>query len=114
MTPPPPCGARTSPYEWGGVLTLRALDRDVLVGRGVGKQRDPIEAGLADPRADAVEEGELPDRRIDRPLDHQLLDLEENGLAPPAIQLGRLLLVERIDIRVAAVGEDAALHEVGL
>src|SRR6185369_16127600 len=31
-----------------------------------------------------------------------------------AIQLARLLLVERVDVRVAAVGEDSALHEVRL
>src|SRR6476646_8607820 len=93
---------------------LRALDRDVLVGRRVREQRNPTEARLADARPDAVDEGKLPDRSIDRPLDHQLLDLEENGLAPRAIQLARLLLVERVDVRVATVGEDAALHEVGL
>src|SRR4051794_10698114 len=72
----------------------RALDRDVLVGGGVREQQDSTETGLADAWPDAVDEGELPDRSIDRSFDHQLLDLEQNGLAPRAIQFDRLLLVE--------------------
>src|SRR5262245_35415191 len=95
-------------------FALWALHRHVLVRRGVGEQRDPAEARLSDARSDAVDEGKLPDRSVDRALDHQLLNLEENGFAPGALQFARLLLVERVDVRVAAVGEDAALHEVGL
>src|SRR5215469_11437392 len=51
---------------------LSSFHRYVFVGRGVREQRDPGEPGLADARADAVDEGELPDRREDRALDHQL------------------------------------------
>ena len=93
----------------GRPARLPALERDVLVRRGVGKQRDPAKPRLAHARADTVDEGKLPDRRKDRPLDHQLLDLEEDRLAPRAIELGGLLLVERVDVGVAAVGEHAPL-----
>ena len=54
---------------------LRALDRDVLERRRIGKAGDLAEGGLAHPRADAVEEGEFPDRRIDRFLVDQPLHL---------------------------------------
>src|ERR1700730_17421236 len=91
-----------------------ALERDVLVRRGVGKKRDPAKPRLAHARADTVDEGKLPDRREDRPLDHQLLDLEEDRLAPRAIELAGLLLVERVDVRVAAVGEHAPLDQMSL
>ena len=45
---------------------MSALDRDVLVGRGIGDSRDQPEPGFADPRPDAVDERQLPDRREDR------------------------------------------------
>src|ERR1700730_9396311 len=93
---------------------LPALERDVLVRRGVGKKRDPAKPRLAHARADAVDEGKLPDRRKDRPLDHQLLDPEEDRLAPRAIELAGLLLVERVDVGVAAVGEHATLDQMSL
>jgi hypothetical protein len=93
---------------------LPTLERDVLVGRGVGKQRDPAEPRLAHAQADAVDEGKLPDRRKDRPLDHQLLDPEEDLLAPRAIELFGLLPVERVDVGVAAVGEHATLDQMSL
>ena len=56
-------------------LPLRALDRDVLERRRIGEAGDLAEGGLAHPRADAVEEGEFPDRRIDRFLVDQPLHL---------------------------------------
>src|SRR5712671_6522478 len=56
-------------------LPLRALDRDVLERRRIGEAGDLAEGGLAHPRADAVEEGEVPDRRIDRFLVDQPLHL---------------------------------------
>src|SRR5262245_8378472 len=92
---------------------LRTFHRDVLIWGRVGEQRDPAEAGLAHPRADTVDEGELPDRRIDRALDHELLYLEQHRLALRAVQFGRLLLVERLDVGIAAVGKHPALYEVG-
>src|ERR1700732_542667 len=44
------------------------LQRDVLIGCGVGKARDLAEPRLADARSDPVDEGELPDRRVDHSL----------------------------------------------
>src|SRR5204863_5731109 len=88
------------------IASLRSrspLDRDVLVGRGVRKQRDLAEPGLADPRAGAVDKGELPDRRVDDPLGHDLLDLVQDRFALRAIELDRLLLVQFVDIGIAAV-----------
>ena len=61
---PPIDSSRVSPFQ-----------RDVLIRRGVGEQRNLAEAGFGDPRPRAVDEGELPDRRVDDPLGHDLLDL---------------------------------------
>src|SRR6516162_876853 len=93
---------------------LRALQGDVLVGGGVGEARDPAEPRLADSRSDAVDKSELPDRREDRPLINQLLHPVQDRLALLVVQLHRLLLVERVDIRVAAIDKRAALDDVGL
>src|SRR5690242_19045562 len=59
-------------------LPLRALDRDVLERRRIGEAGDLAERGLAHSRADAVEESEFPNRRIDRFLVDQPLPLCED------------------------------------
>src|ERR1700690_1249128 len=84
---------------------LRRLQRYVLVGRCVGEERDQAEPGFPNTCADTVDESQLPDRGINRPLDHQLLNLEEDCLALPAIELYRLLVIQLVDVWVAAVGE---------
>src|SRR5260370_10938054 len=88
---------------------LWVLERDVLVGRGVGVAGDQAEPRLADPRPDAVEKAEQPDRRIDRPLVDQLLHLLQDRRALFAIKLDCLLLEHRVDVGVAAIGVGAAL-----
>src|SRR5687767_1021864 len=42
----------------------RPLERDVLVGRGIGEARNQLEAAFADPRPDPVEEAQQPDRGV--------------------------------------------------
>src|SRR5947209_20380459 len=91
-----------------------ALYRDVLIGRGVGKQRDLAKAGFTDPRSRPIDEGELPDRRVDHPLRHDLLDLVQDRLPLCAVHLDRLLAIQLVDIWVAAIGEHAALGEMRL
>src|SRR5262249_37872627 len=107
------CAMTSSTLMNSSYAPLRTFHRDVLVRGRVGEQRDPAEAGLADPGADAVDEGELPDRGVDRALGHELLDLEQHGLAFRPVELDRLLAIEIVDIGIAAVGEDPALHQVG-
>ena len=51
-----------------------AMQFHVLVGRGVGVASDQTETGLRDARADAVQEGELPDWREHRLFVHELLN----------------------------------------
>src|SRR5205823_4131225 len=97
-----------------GLRCLRALERDLLVRAGIGKCRDQAEAGLADPRAEAVDERQLPDRRVDRLLVKQLLDLFEDRRALLLIEFDRLLLKQLVDIRVVAVSVGAALDHIGL
>src|SRR5215472_7801966 len=94
--------------------SLRALDRDVLEGGGVGEIGDQAEPGLADPRSHTIDEAELPDRRVDRPLGHDLLHLVEDCCELLVVELGRLLLVELIDVGVAAIDIGAALDDKGL
>ena len=45
----------------------------------------------------------MEDRREDRLFEHKLLDFGQNCLAQGVVQLDRLLLVERVDIGVAAI-----------
>ena|SRR6266851_530553 len=47
---------------------LAGLQRDVLIGSGIGEARDQPEAGFTDSRPVTIDEGELPDRRIHRAL----------------------------------------------
>src|SRR5215469_5477254 len=91
-----------------------SLYRDVLVRRCVREPRDQAEPRLPDPRSHAIEKGELPYRRKDRPLVNQLLHLVQHRLPLPAVQFDRLLLVERIDVGVAAVNKRTAFDDVGL
>src|SRR5215469_10305539 len=46
---------------------LRRLDRNVFEGSRVREVRDQAEPRLADPWADAVDEPELPNRRVNHP-----------------------------------------------
>ena|SRR6516225_1650685 len=102
LSPPGP-----SNEAWGAVLDR--FQGEVLVGGRVGETGDQAKAGFADARPHAVEESELPDRREDHPLDDDLLHFVEDRCALGVIELDRLLLVERVEIGVAAIGKDAAL-----
>src|SRR5207249_8955718 len=69
---------------------------------------EKTEPGLLHPWSDAVEEGEVPDRREHRPLVDELLYSVENHLTLRPIQLGGLLPEEAIDVGVAPIGVGAA------
>src|SRR5215469_13155884 len=74
-----------------GCRRSRGFDRDVLVGRGIGKVGNQAEPGFSDPRPRAVDERELPDRSDDGFLVHELLHLFQDRRAPFVIELGGLL-----------------------
>src|SRR6516162_3547188 len=74
---------------------LRGFDRDVFEGSRVREVGDQAEPRFADPRADAVEKTQLPDRCVNHPLREDLLHLVEDRRAFLALELGCLLLVER-------------------
>src|SRR5262249_8053285 len=63
---------------------------------------------------DAIEKAQLPDRRKDRPFTDELLDLVQNRFASFPVELGRLLLEQRVDIGIAAVDVSAAFGNKGL
>src|SRR5260221_8324290 len=44
------------------------LETNVFIGRGIRVPADQLEGGAVDPRALAIEEGELPQRRVHRAL----------------------------------------------
>src|SRR5215472_10841530 len=92
---------------------LRALDRDVLEGCGVCEILDQPEPRLPDARPDAVDKGKLPDRRRDRLVVDELLDVIEDRLTLLVVEDGRLLLIERIDVGVVAVRVGTALDDKG-
>src|SRR3990170_2624568 len=93
---------------------LLPLQRDVLVGRRVGVAGDEAEARLLDARPHAVQEGQLPDGRVDNLIQDELLHLVQDGLAALPIQLGRLLLEEAVDVGVAAIDVVPAGDREGL
>src|SRR5262245_10294462 len=80
-----------------------ALQADVFVGCGIGMPADQAECRFVNPRALAVEEGELPQRRVHRALMHQLLHAVQERRAFGAVRLRRLLGEQLVDVRVAAV-----------
>src|SRR5882724_2036282 len=92
---------------------LCSLDRDVLVGPGVSEGRDKVEPRLADAWSICVEEGELPDRRVNRLLVDELLYLVQDRRAPAVVQLGCLFLEQFVDVGVVAIGIGAALDDIG-
>src|SRR6266699_6828545 len=98
---------RVSRWSW------LCLDRDVFEGRGIGETRDQVETRLRDSRSDGIDEPELPDRRVYRPLVDELLHLFEDRHALLVVELVGLLRVERIDVGVAAIGKGAVLDDKG-
>src|SRR6266853_4317119 len=93
-------------------LPLR-FDRQIFEWRGVGKAGDPVETRLPASRANAVQEAELPDRRVDRFLVNETLHLLEHRGSLLMVELVRLLRVERVDVGIAAIGEGAVLDHKG-
>src|SRR6516164_4909951 len=89
----------------------RARDRDVLERRGIGEPSDQPEGRLADSRAHAVEEAELPDRRVDRLVMDELLHLVEDRRSFLMVGFTGLLRVEFVDVRIVAIGIGAALDD---
>src|SRR5215831_4021068 len=63
----------------------------LLVRRGEVEERVQADGRLLEARTDAVQGRRLEDRRVHDALVHQLLDLVQDGLAPLAIALARLL-----------------------
>src|SRR5205823_7621325 len=92
---------------------LGPLQGDVLVGGGVRKTGDQTETGFADARADAVDKGQLPDRRVNGPFINGLLHLVQDRLSLLTVELDGLLLVQLVEIGVVAVDKDAALDDMG-
>src|SRR6266853_1091182 len=96
-----------------GSRRSRVLQGEVLERRGVGKAGDLSERSLADPGADAVEEGEFPERCEDRLLVDEKLHLFEDRGPLLRIELLGLLRVECVDVGIAAVDVGAVLDDEG-
>src|SRR5882672_96389 len=88
----------------GRALASGAFQGEVFVRRGVRETRHQAEPRLTYPRSDTVDKGQLPNRCVDHPLGHDLLDLVEQRAAPRLVKLDRLLLEQRVDVGVVAVG----------
>src|ERR1043166_1395619 len=81
---------------------------EVLVRSRIREAGNQAEPGFLDARTMAVEEGELPQMREDRPLVQQPLNLVQGRRAPGVVEFGRLLGEQGVDVGIAAVGIDAA------
>src|SRR5262249_13568181 len=92
-------------------LPLLVRQREILVGCGIRVAGNQAEPGFPNPRTGAVEKGQLPQVRVDRPIVHDLLDLMERRFAPRVVELRRLLREQRVDVRIAAVGIGAVLRD---
>src|SRR5437867_1433119 len=92
---------------------LAALDRDVLVRPGIGERRDQPEPRFANPRTDAVDEGELPDRHSDGALLDQLLHLLQRRGALGMVEFDCLLIVQLVYVGIAAINKGATLDGKG-
>src|SRR5262245_46160879 len=86
------------------------LQLHVLVGRRECPARDEPESGFRHPGPLCMDEAELPERREDRLLVHELLDAMKGRLAALSIQLDRLLAEEPVDVGIAAVHVGASRH----
>src|SRR3954452_585971 len=87
---------------------LCSLEREILEGCRIGEARDPAEGRLADPRAHPAEERQQPDRRVDCLLVHQALHLFEDRGPLLRVEFGGLLLVEFVDLGIAAINVGTA------
>src|SRR6516162_4808753 len=91
---------------------LAAFQRDVFEGAGVREILNQAEPRFTYPRPRAVDKPKLPDRRINGPLGEDLLHLVQDLAALLAVQLGRLLLVERVDVGITAIDVGAPFDDV--
>src|SRR5262249_11026583 len=92
-------------------LCSLARQSKVFVRARIGLSGDEPEPRFLNPRAEAAEERLLPQRRVDRPLVHELLDLVQRRRAPRRVEFGRLHGEERVDVGIAAVDVGAALGD---
>src|SRR5437660_11473882 len=102
-------GRRGSPDGLQRELPL--LELQILAGRGIRIALDQSGAGDLDARGDAPDEALLEDRRHQRLIGDDLLDLMEQGFALLSIELLGLLLEEVVDLGQRAVRIEAALGE---
>src|SRR5215467_499697 len=94
--------------------TLPTHKRDILVGPRIGKTRDEAEPRFTHAWTHTVDEGLLPEVRVNRLVMHDLLHLVQQSFAFLGIELGGLLLEELVKFGVAAIDIDAALGDEGL
>ena len=77
-------------------------------------ERDESEPGFLDPRAHAVQEPQLPERRRHDALVGQLLDLVQQRFAALGIELAGLLDEEVVHVGIAAEGVEPVPEQVVL
>src|SRR6185436_20081537 len=96
---------RAHVWAWAGEIRppSRPLGPQVLVGR-IGNEVQRIERSVGQPWPDAAELTVVHHGHEHHPIDGELLDLAEHGLAAGHISLASLLLEEIVDIGVAAIG----------
>src|SRR5262245_29540135 len=75
--------------------------------------RDQTKSRFPPSGAGAIDERLLPKRRVDCSRVNELLDLVQRRFAPSAVEFGRLLLEQRVDVGIAAVHIGAALRHEG-
>src|SRR5260370_14609566 len=90
------------------------LGPEVFRGRRIGEPGDEPGPAFLDARPDPPDEGQLVDRHVDHLVHERLLDLGEQGLALPGIELPTLARVEVVDLGQAPVALDAVPRGLGL
>src|SRR5215510_3021004 len=90
-------------------MPLLTLQRDVFVRRGEGMTSNQGETRFADLGADTMNGGALPQMHVDCALVHEFLDLAKSRFALFGIELGRLLLKERVNLWIGTIDVRATL-----
>src|SRR5712691_3340677 len=100
-----------------GLGRASGFERHVLVG---GERAHPHvgDRVLGHAGTDPHERAQVHDRGVHHPVDGELLDLQEDGLALLGVALASLLQEHVVDVGIAAVGEaslglDERLHAAG-
>src|SRR5688500_10492960 len=85
----------------------RLFETHLLIGPRKGDERDETDRGLFYPRPDAMQRRALQERGMHHALMHEGLHLMQQAFTCDPVALRRLLLEQRVEIGITAIGVEA-------